>query len=66
MADPKSCLGKADPEEPVFVLRAHDPVAASTIRTWVEQRVQRTGWRNEYDDALAVADAMDAWRLTHA
>lgn len=65
MADPKSCLGMADPEEPVFVLRAHDPVAASTVRAWVQQRIERTGWLPEYTAALDVADDMDTWRLEH-
>lgn len=29
-----SCLSKAHPDEPVFVLRANDPLFAQTVRAW--------------------------------
>jgi hypothetical protein len=31
------CYDKADPDEPLFVIRASDPCAASVIRTWAVQ-----------------------------
>ena len=34
LLDPTSCLNKACTEEPVFLLRANDPVAAAAIRHW--------------------------------
>lgn len=29
-----SCLTRADPEEPIFVLRANDPIAPAVIEHW--------------------------------
>lgn len=31
-----SCLTRADDNEPVFVLRAKDPIAGAVIRYWAE------------------------------
>ncbi len=31
----KSCLNKAAPDEPIFVLRAKDKLAPQTLRHWV-------------------------------
>lgn len=61
LTDPNSCLNKAGPGEPLFVLRAKDPAAAQAVRHWA------TMASGEHDDrkiaaALAVADAMDDWR----
>ena len=33
--DPRSCLNKAGPDEPLFVLRAHDIFAPDTVRAWI-------------------------------
>ena len=32
--NPNSCLSKADMKEPIFVLRAKDPIAPMVIRIW--------------------------------
>lgn len=29
------CLTKADPDEPLFILRGHDKAAPATVRLWV-------------------------------
>lgn len=34
LRDPASCLNRAGPHEPIFVLRGRDPQAAQTIRLW--------------------------------
>lgn len=34
LSSPSSCLNKAAPDEPLFVLRAKDPVASMAIRHW--------------------------------
>lgn len=34
IADQNSCLNKAAPHEPIFVLRAKDPIAVKCIRYW--------------------------------
>lgn len=33
---PNSCLNKAAADEPVFVLRAKDPLAAQTVERWAD------------------------------
>lgn len=37
LATPTSCLNKAANDEPVFVLRAKDPHAASAVEYWAKQ-----------------------------
>lgn len=34
LTNPLSCINKAAPDEPVFVLRAKDPCAAYAVRMW--------------------------------
>ena len=36
LADPNSCLNKAEDDEPIFVLRAKDPIAAHIINHWAD------------------------------
>ena len=61
LSTPTSCLNKADSEEPVFVLRAKDPVAAMTVRHWATMSggIHQSG---KIDEARRLADAMEAWR----
>lgn len=69
IADPNSCLNKAVPGEPVFVLRANDGVASGIVRTWAERYVASKGGLRQmtdvqiekYFEALKLADAMDTW-----
>lgn len=69
IADPTSCLNKAQPGEPVFVLRANDDIASGIVRTWAERYVaSKGGLRNmtdkqieKYFEALKLADSMDSW-----
>lgn len=75
----KGCLGRSQPDEPVFVLVARDRAAAETVRGWsymAEQMgLENTGRlktaevvearRLKIAEARAVADAMDAWREAH-
>ena len=61
LSSPKSCLNKARTDEPVFVLRAKDPVAAMTIRHWATMSEDLQG-KAKLQDALALADAMETWR----
>lgn len=59
-----SCLNKAAMDEPLFVLRGKDICAAETVREWTRSRV-RAGKNHPKDaqivEALAIADAMDAY-----
>ena len=62
LSDPNSCLNKANDDEMVFVLVAHDYQAASdAIRAWVASRILYG--KNRPEDpkilsAMAVADRM--------
>lgn len=65
LAAADSCLNKAADDEVLFVLRAKDPTAPDTIRSWAEKRVIMG--LNKIDDAkivdaLACANSMETWR----
>lgn len=62
MQDPNSCWNKAGEDEPVFVLRAKDPIARHVILIWaalaqdfhsVEKRAQ----------AINCAKTFETWRM---
>lgn len=61
LAAPHSCLNRADPEEPLFVLRANDPLFAATIRHWA---AMSHGMRNteKINEALETAALGHKWR----
>ena len=64
---PFDCYANAEPDEPMFVLLARDESAPALVRSWVQQRRRRKGWpAGQHDakalEALACADAMEAWR----
>lgn len=61
MTDPKSCLNKAAADEPVFVLRAKDPLAPDIIRLWAAE-AQGMHEVEKCNEATQIADDMDAWR----
>ena len=60
------CYEKAEPDEPMFILLARDPLAAQVVRYWVALRMQSkpptSGEAVKQDEALRCADAMDRWR----
>lgn len=60
---PASCLNKARAEEPLFVLRAKDPLAPAVVRTWANN-AEATGAHEpeKIAEARALADAMDEYR----
>ncbi len=60
LIDPRSCLNKADTLEPLFVLRAHDPVAPQTIRHWATM-AEGLHEQEKIVEALRAADAMEQW-----
>lgn len=61
LLDPMSCLNRAQPTEPIFVLRGKDVVAAVAVRHWA---TMATGIHEpeKIREALKLADQMDAWR----
>ena len=61
LRDPNSCLNKAGADEPKFVLRANDPVAAQAIRHWASMACD-IHEDDKVSSALEAANAMDQWR----
>jgi hypothetical protein len=58
------CYHKAEPDEPMFVLLARDPVAATMVRIWIKLR--RLVGEYEPDkiaEAKLCADAMEKWLI---
>lgn len=62
LSRPDSCLNKAAADEPVFVLRAKDPMAAMTIRHWVAMSSAGAHESIKLAEAMKAADGMDEWR----
>ena len=65
----EGCLGRSQDDEPVFVLCARDPVAASVVREWAQHYYRVKSVRGaltleqqkKYAEAIALADRMDEW-----
>ena len=62
---PHDCYAKAAPDEPMFILLARDPMAPELVRQWAFRR-----WHEGEDllksvEAIAIADAMEKWRLAN-
>lgn len=56
------CLGKAHPDEPVFVLRGQDVHAPYAVRQWAEAAAIMLGNAHpKVMEALRCADAMEKW-----
>ena len=59
-----SCLGKAYDDEPVFVLRAKDPIGAKTVRMWAALAYPEHEEAKRLE-AQKLAAAMDEWRAQY-
>jgi hypothetical protein len=62
LADPTSCINKAAPDEPVFVLRGKDPCSAYAVRMWAN--IAQQGSHHDAEKiaaARAFADQMEAY-----
>jgi hypothetical protein len=57
----EGCLGRAADDEPVFILRAQDRLAATLVRDWAEYARNNGCGAMKVDEALRLADLMDAW-----
>jgi hypothetical protein len=54
-------LGKCAPDEPVFIVRAQDALAAETVERWaIRARAMDVG-NHKVQDALALAEEMRDW-----
>lgn len=57
----KGCLGKAADDEPVFVLRGQDVLAADLVDSWADKAEQCGCNRAKVADARKLAAAMRGW-----
>ncbi len=64
LTDPSSCFNRAANDEPVFVLRANDPLAASVVDYWANQAEIRPGLHEDWKikEARENAQEMRRWR----
>ena len=62
IANPDSCLNRAGDDEPVFVLRAKDPLAAKLVEEWAARAVLAGLHDDRAREAYRYAQAMRAWR----
>lgn len=54
-------LIKAEDDEPIFVLRAHDKLAHFFVRQWAVVAKEKGLSQVKYDEVMAIADRMKAW-----
>ncbi len=55
------CLGKAEPNEPIFILRAQDELAADLVDLWAERAQLHGCPMSKVLEAIRLADAMRRW-----
>lgn len=75
LANPNSCLNQAADDEPIFVLRANDPLAPTKVVEWAQayrqlkQRVNRgpltPPQEEKYRESVESAEEMQAWNVDH-
>ena len=60
----QGCLGKADDDEPLFVLRGNDALAPEAVRHWADMAADAGTPPDKVSGARVVADQMQAWAET--
>ena len=64
--DASGCLAKAFDDEPIFVIRAKDPLASLVVRYWArEAQRQKLHEPAKIKEAEACADQMLNWRIVN-
>jgi hypothetical protein len=71
LATATSCLNRAADDEPLFVIRAHDPSAPSVVAAWARDYLEsKGGYKNaparsiaKYEEALQLAGEMRIWQM---
>jgi len=58
----RGCLGKAKPDEPVFVFRAQDELAPEIVRDWADIVATHDPNSSKAHAASKLADEMEAWQ----
>lgn len=56
-----SYMGKAEPDEPVFVLLGRDPQAPALVRQWADERQALGERRDRVAEAYALASEMEKY-----
>lgn len=56
-------IEKADPDEPLFVLRAQDILAPEVVRDWAHRARAANVDPAKVVDALNIADRMEEWQI---
>lgn len=59
----KGCLGKAADDEPVFILRGQDILAADLVELWALRAKAYGCDIDKVQEALNLASAMRAWPI---
>jgi hypothetical protein len=60
-----SCYEKAEPDEPIFVLRAQDILAPEMVREWAYRAAVLGSPREKIVEARKLADRMEDWQIEH-
>ena len=60
LADPNSCMSRANDDEWTFVLLGRDAAAPAAVRAWIKERV-RLGKNTNHDPQI-----LEAWQWVHA
>lgn len=56
------CYENAEPDEPMFILLARDPMAPILVRLWADLRAQNAGNPTKVAEARGCANQMEDWR----
>ncbi len=59
------CRDKAADDEPIFTLRAKDPLAVRTILRWCDEAASCGIHLEKLDEAKQCAELMREWRQAH-
>lgn len=70
LSNPNSCLNRAQDDEPLFVLRANDPIAPHVVKAWADQYLQgkalgggaQLNHVQKYREAMDLATQMTLWK----
>ena len=55
------CYANAEPDEPMFILLARDPLAPLVVSYWATLRRESRGPSAKVNEALQCAEHMGAW-----
>lgn len=61
----KGCLGRAAPDEPVWIVRAHDEQFVDSVAGWIAGARARGVGANKIKSAQQVLEAGREWRRDH-